>query len=120
MQLLLLSGFRIDPVERLEEVSKEVQSLHQLFSVSPIFGVDFSVEAEAPTIQQLLQPRVEEDTEIIDEAEDTHAIAAYYAEGTAGEEDAHSRDCVVFNSSIGLAVEGMQEGMTLEALWRVL
>ena len=37
--------------------------------------MDFSLEAEAPDISQLLQPKVNEDTELIDDSEDTHAIA---------------------------------------------
>lgn len=37
-------GFRIDPNDRLMSVHKELASLHQIFSVNPIFGVDFVVE----------------------------------------------------------------------------
>ena len=66
-----------------------------------------------------MQPRVEEDTEFIEEQEDAHAVAAYYAEGTTGDDDSKF-DAVQFDPSIGLAVEGMQEGMTLESLWRVI
>ena len=116
---LVLPGFRIDPVERLVEVSKEVQTLHKLFSTSPIFGVDFTIEEVAPSIQQLLQPRVEEDTQLIDDNDDAHAIAAYYMEGTAGEDDSKF-ESVRFDNSVGLAVEGMFEGITLESLWRVI
>ena len=50
---------------------KEVVNIHKIFSVSPVFGVDFSLESEAPSIQQLLQPRIEEDTEIIEDREDS-------------------------------------------------
>ena len=114
---LLCLGFRIDPQERLDAVMKEVQKLHTLFSTNPIFGVDFTLESEAPDIKQLLQPRVEEDVEVVDEQEDSHAVAAYFVEG-ADEED-HIAD-IVYDSRMGLAVEGMQEGITLELLWRVL
>lgn len=37
-------GFRVDPAERLADVMKEITSLHRVFSVNPIFGVDFVVE----------------------------------------------------------------------------
>lgn len=37
-------GFRIDPVERMREVFKEIHSLWQLFSVNPVFGVDWKME----------------------------------------------------------------------------
>ncbi len=32
-------GFRIDPAEHLQEVAKEIQNVHQVFSKSPVFGV---------------------------------------------------------------------------------
>jgi Bardet-Biedl syndrome 5 protein len=112
-------GFRIDPVDRLAAVAQEVQTLHKLFSTNPVFGVDFTLEEVAPTVNQLLQPRAEEDTEIIEEAEDVHAIAAYYAEGTQGEDDS-KHDLIRFDATVGLAVEGMQDGVTLDTLWRVI
>ena len=37
-------GFRIDPVERLQETAKEIQSLHRVYSSCPIFGVEFENE----------------------------------------------------------------------------
>ena len=110
-------GFRIDPQDRLEAAFKEIGSLHQVFSASPIFGVDYTVESEAPAIQQLLQPRVEEDVELVEDQEDTHAVAAYYVEGA--DEDDHQHE-IVLDTRLGLAVEGMQEGITLDLLWRVV
>jgi Bardet-Biedl syndrome 5 protein len=68
-------GFRVDPQDRINEVYQEVHSLYQIYSVTPMFGVDFTLEAEAPNLEQLLQPKVNEDTELIDDHEDTHAIA---------------------------------------------
>jgi Bardet-Biedl syndrome 5 protein len=34
-------GFRIDPVEKLQQVHKEIQSLHKVYSTCPVFGVEF-------------------------------------------------------------------------------
>lgn len=112
------AGFRIDPVEKLESVTKELQALHKVFSNSPIFGVEYTLEAEVPPLQQLLQPRVEEDTDVVDEQEDNHAVAAYYAESEASKEN--KVDHVEFNESLGLAMESLQEGVTVDQLWRVL
>lgn len=39
-------GFRIDPQERLNEVYKEILSLHAVYSESPIFGVNFDRNAK--------------------------------------------------------------------------
>lgn len=68
-------GFRVDPQDRIGEVYQEIHSLFQIYSVAPIFGVDFTLEAETPNLDQLLTPKVNEDTELIDDHEDTHAIA---------------------------------------------
>jgi Bardet-Biedl syndrome 5 protein len=114
-------GFRIDPKEKLDEVFKELLNLHQVYATTPNFGVEFAVEAEAPSIQQLLAPRVEEDVEIIDDAQDSHAMAAYYAEGSEGvQAGGQEHQNIVFDSRVGLAVEGMQPGMSLDTLWRVM
>lgn len=37
-------GFRVDPAERLHEIFKEIQSLHQVFSRNPIFGIEYTLE----------------------------------------------------------------------------
>ena len=35
-------GFRVDPQEKLEQVHKEISSLHKIYSDNPIFGVEYS------------------------------------------------------------------------------
>lgn len=47
-------GFKVDPHDKLMALLKELEKFHSLFSKSPIFGVSFSVEAEAPSIQVLI------------------------------------------------------------------
>jgi Bardet-Biedl syndrome 5 protein len=42
-------GFRIDPQEKLQEVYKEIMSLHKTYSATPIFGVDYT-RSEVVTI----------------------------------------------------------------------
>jgi hypothetical protein len=44
-------GFRIDPVEKLNEVMKEIHSLYRVYSANPIFGVQYQVE-DRVSIQQ--------------------------------------------------------------------
>jgi hypothetical protein len=99
-------------------VFKEMNSLYQIYSVGPNFGVEFSLEAEAPSIEQLLQPKVTEDMELIEDTEDTHAIAAFYADNTLDDETRY--DSIQFDAKLGLAVEAMADGVTLEQLWRVI
>jgi Bardet-Biedl syndrome 5 protein len=38
-------GFRVDPASRLQEVYKEISSLHTVYSQSPIFGVNYDLKA---------------------------------------------------------------------------
>lgn len=37
-------GFKIDPVEKLQEAVKEINTLHRVYSANPIFGVDYEME----------------------------------------------------------------------------
>lgn len=39
-------GFRIDPQQRLQEVLKEIQSMHQAYCSRPILGVDYTKSEE--------------------------------------------------------------------------
>eukprot|EP01032_Pedospumella_encystans_P030120 gene30120-33998_t len=112
-------GFRVDPQDRISDVYKEIHSLFQIYSVGPIFGVDFTLESEAPNLEQLLVPKVNEDTELIDDQEDSQAIAAYYASSSALEDDTRF-DAIQYDPKLGLAVEGLVDGITIEQLWRVV
>jgi hypothetical protein len=105
------AGFRIDPAEKLETVHRELLSLHQVYSVNPVFGVDFTVEEKASLLRVALigpvcllldmlhanvawQPasldfltaeRVEDDVEIVQgDDQDPDAAAAYFADRSVG------------------------------------
>jgi Bardet-Biedl syndrome 5 protein len=111
-------GFRVDPQDRINEVFKEISSYFQIYSVAPIFGVEHSLEAEAAPIDQVLQAKVEEDVELVDDLEDTHAVAAYYAESAV--DDTSKFEAIQYDGRLGLAVEGLVDGITLDQLWRVV
>lgn len=127
-------GFRVDPKERINDVFREMLSLYQVYSTTPVFGVDFAVEsADNPSNSsstnhlELLNSagtsRVTEDVELIDEQEDSQAIAAYYSQNGALDGDGlHDLavDNIQFDPKLGLAVETLVSGLTLEQLWRVM
>jgi hypothetical protein len=48
-------------------VAQEVRALHRAHFARPDFGVQFTVEAEMPSLAALAIPRVDEDVEIFDE-----------------------------------------------------
>lgn len=37
-------GFRVDPADMLQQVATEIQNIHHIFSVEPIFGVNYAHE----------------------------------------------------------------------------
>ena len=82
---------------------------------------------------QLLQPRLEEDTESFIDDEDGDAantVACYYLNGSDGVDGAEDTEDgenkqrhstgVSFDSRLGLAVETVQPGVTMDQLWRVI
>lgn len=111
-------GFKIDPPEKLQEAFTEVVHLHEVFAVNPIFGVNFVVEEETPSIQAALQPRIEEDVALVEEAEESNTLAAYYVDGVDAESCIAKE--ILFDSKLGLAFESIQDGVSLEQLWRVI
>jgi len=109
-------GFRLDPAERMQETFKEVQSLHQVFSQNPIFGVEHTIEERIGSAEELVQEKKIDDVEIIGNDEEAgDAFAAYYAD----ENKNIDRD-PVFSAELGLAVERLRDGFTIEQLWTVL
>ncbi|CAK8675674.1 BBSome complex member BBS5-like [Clavelina lepadiformis] len=115
-------GFRIDPVEKLQEAAKEIQSLHRVFSASPFYGVQYeraesnSGLSSSETSQILTEP-VTEDLDI-DTSVKSDACVAYFADGMT-EQDKTPGD-PVFSPELGLAIEPLKPGYTLESLWNIL
>ena len=48
---------RIDPVEKLQSVFKEISSLHKTYSETPLFGVDYSKSDEYEEDQEEVDAR---------------------------------------------------------------
>ncbi|KAK3108665.1 hypothetical protein FSP39_012841 [Pinctada imbricata] len=106
-------GFRIDPSEKLHDVVKEIQSLHRVYSACPLFGVEFETE-ERMQGDDLAVEQVQDECEI--ESDGTSdAFAAYFADGNKDKD----RD-PVYNEELGLAIEKLRDGITLQGLWDVL
>ncbi|XP_015334773.1 Bardet-Biedl syndrome 5 protein isoform X2 [Marmota marmota marmota] len=129
-------GFKIDPVEKLQESVKEINSLHKVYSASPIFGVDYEMEEKVicsiceiqsllnclPTsckiqpqpLEALTVEQIQDDVEI-DADDHTDAFVAYFADGNK-QQDREP----VFSEELGLAIEKLKDGFTLQGLWEVM
>lgn len=51
-------GFKIDPVEKLQDALKEINSLHKVYSTNPIFGVEFEMEEKVSMYASYLKENV--------------------------------------------------------------
>ncbi|XP_074658575.1 BBSome complex member BBS5-like isoform X2 [Tubulanus polymorphus] len=107
-------GFRIDPVEKLHEACKEIQSLHRVYSACPIFGIEYESEEAPQDLDVMTVEPVQDDVEIENTNDQSDAFAAYFADGNK-ERD---RDAV-YSEELGLAIEKLRDGFTLEGLWEV-
>lgn len=107
-------GFRADPVEHLEQVHTQISNLWRVFSTTPIFGVDFSVEEKQGDAKDNFVPRTEDDVEII-EGDDIEPCLLYQPDG----EKEIDRE-PVYSNELGLAIERLKEGTTLQSLWTVV
>lgn len=112
-------GFRVDPLDRLKEVFKEIQSLWQLFSVNPVFGIEWKMEDTPESLDKLTVARKQDDVEIV-EAEGRDAIAAYFADESSAAPASGAEREAVYSTELGLAIEKPPEGVTVEQLWNLL
>ncbi|KAJ9516543.1 hypothetical protein QJQ45_015098 [Haematococcus lacustris] len=122
-------GFKVDPKETLDYVHKELSSLWATYSQRPIFGVeaDLSPDLPTPDMAALRITSQEEDVTIVEASDKGDVLAAYYADPTKHvmaddwlmHEQGVDRE-PVFCPELGLAVEALKEGLTVEQLWSVL
>ncbi|XP_041699345.1 Bardet-Biedl syndrome 5 protein homolog [Coregonus clupeaformis] len=112
-------GFKIDPMDKLQDAVKEINSLCKVYSANPIFGVDYEME-EKKSLYYTPQPMEEltvdqpPDNVEIEPDEQTDAFTAYFADGNKQQ----YRE-PVFSEELGIAVEKL-EGFTLQGLWEVM
>ncbi|XP_016837513.1 Bardet-Biedl syndrome 5 protein homolog [Nasonia vitripennis] len=105
-------GFRVDPIDKLYSLHKELVSLNAAYNKSPIFGVEYTFEH-----QSVPQPEsiTEKFTEIeSSEDEISNVFNMYFSEGGVNQRKP------VLSNSLGLATEEPREGSTLEMLWELL
>jgi Bardet-Biedl syndrome 5 protein len=87
--------------------------LHKVYSNNPIFGIEFTVEEKSPSLSRLTVERKDDNIEIVGDDETADPLAVYYADG---ENKAADRE-PEYNPDLGLAVEKLRDGYTLEKLW---
>lgn len=107
-------GFRIDPEEKLAVISKELMSVFTVYAASPIYGVQYDL-GSGKDVEQI--KNFIEDSDDVEEprGEMSNVLTAYLAD------EGHLKDRpLAFSSELGLAIESLKEGFTLNQLWEVL
>lgn len=104
-------GFRIHPQELLETIVTEMNSLKKTFQKDPIFGIDVDIKNRQLPLDNRRVELAQETTNITTNLEHNNLISTYFATGKA-----HDRE-PVFNESLGLAVEKLRDGETIDGLW---
>jgi Bardet-Biedl syndrome 5 protein len=108
-------GFTVEPKEKLKDASKQIVSLHRVFKASPIFGIEYSFEEIPEQGESRSGPQVaEEEDEVVDSGHKSDVFALYCV-GNSTEKVKEP----VYNEELGLAVEKLPEGMTIQELWSV-
>lgn len=136
-------GFRIDPVERLHQVTKDLQNLYSVHSEHPEFGVYYSVTTAVSLCSlffilethsddslihynktMLSQPLLPEQPPVVPEEvvefdetlNDLSNTLATYKLDQRNE----GAGKPIFCPQLGLAVEKLSEDYTMQSLWEVL
>ena len=98
-------GFRIDPEEKLREVGKQAAQLYKAHGKQPDFGV-----RESPVDNSISHvTEFDEDVDLLAAESKCDPALLYATHGESAEP--------VFDESIGLAIERLPEGVTLQNLW---
>ncbi len=108
-------GFRIDPAEKLAEVHQEIASLFEVFANNPNFGVSLALEDRPKSLEEVKVARKADDLEIVGDSGSVDSFAAYYS-GAVGGGD---RGDPVYSPELGLAIEKLQSGITIDSLWKI-
>ncbi|XP_016987706.1 Bardet-Biedl syndrome 5 protein homolog [Drosophila rhopaloa] len=127
-------GFRVDPAERLNELFKELCSLHMIYGEQPNFGIQYNAQdarqrlaAAAEEAAQSSQFKVDNFEELDErqEREINTKLNSYLAEGCLGKVPSGSRSSQeerdpVYCKELGFAMEQIRDGYKLQDLWNVM
>lgn len=108
-------GFRMENIPKMKQLVQELHSMWSLYSKQPVLGVDFRQEAVVSTrASEHAVKRVADGADVVVEM-GKDAFAAYFAD----EGQKLSDRKAVHDKYLGLAVEKLPSGFTIETLWKL-
>ncbi|TGZ60287.1 hypothetical protein CRM22_008620 [Opisthorchis felineus] len=105
-----LLGFRTDPVDKLTDIQKQLISLRQLYNKNPLFGEELSHEEHEDPVNNL-----QDEIDLQEAPVDRDDVLSLYL----AEDPKVTRDRPIYSEELGLAIEPLPEGYTLEGLWTI-
>nr|CAH7717384.1 unnamed protein product [Callosobruchus chinensis] len=107
-------GFKVDPEDKMKTLYKELTSLHTIYSSKPIFGVEYKWCSNKNLPEQ--NNNLVEDFDALEDTKNEigNTISAYLAD------EGHKDRPPVYSNELGLAIETLKEGYTLQKLWEVI
>ena len=109
-------GFRIDPVNKLTNITKELKSLSSIYTKNPIFGVKFEVKNKNEILKSNKIEEYKVDKVTIIDDNDVDFFRIYYKDDNQINNDSKP----VFNDEIGLAVEMQNNHVNMAKLWNII
>ena len=117
-------GFRIDPIDRLKSVHAELLNLYNIHANNPSLGVDSALQLDdhVPSAASQIDFRgLHEESEFVEDGNEGNrpdTLAMYMA--LEADSQVKKDNEVVYNTELGLAIEKLRPGFTLESLWAVV
>lgn len=118
-------GFRIDPPSKLSRVRDQLLNLYNVHALNPEIGVEYALELIDHAASNLEAAAYHNSTalsdqpEFVDENSDINrsdALALYMAQEDSGRKESK----LVYSEELGLAIEKLTDGFTLDSLWNVV
>ena len=112
-------GFRVDPIAKLKELHNQLVNLFNIHATNPALGVESLLDLEDYVPSSSEFKGINDESEMVDDSSNRRdALSSYMAL----ESDTERRNDgeIVFSPELGLAIEKLRDGFTLESLWSVL
>jgi Bardet-Biedl syndrome 5 protein len=108
-------GFHISPLEQLTNIAIEVNNICAAYYRHPDFGIRSEVVAPQKSLAELTVAPLEDDMQVLEDDAEDPMISYMASEEGGGEGDEEP----VYCAELGVAIEPLPPGKTLQSLWSI-
>ncbi|XP_044742090.1 Bardet-Biedl syndrome 5 protein homolog [Chrysoperla carnea] len=109
-------GFKLDSVDKLQSIHKEINTLYQVYLNNPIYGVHYIWTKKTPPSQNETKPIDDLQELATDERNEISNTFTIYMT----ESNKNGQNLPKYYPQLGLSVENLKDGFTLKKLWEVI